>query len=130
MSNDPIGDFLTRIRNAQLRKKETVEIPSTSMLVSISEILKQEGFISGYEVAKQDVQDNIILRLKYVDSRPTIRELIRVSKPGIRKYRGYREITPIKNGLGISIFSTPKGVMTGNNAVKERVGGEYICEIY
>ncbi len=130
MVNDPIGDFLARIRNAQLRKKETVEISATRMLISIAEILKSENFIESYEVVKGDVQDVIMIKLKYVNDEPTIRELKRVSKPGIRRYRGYREIKPIKSGMGISIFSTPKGVMTGNEAIKLKVGGEYICEIY
>lgn len=130
MVNDPIGDFLTRIRNAQLRKKEIVEVPSSRMLASIAEILKSEGFITEIEVLKQDVQDTLKVTLKYDDDTSVIRELKRVSKPGIRKYRGYREIKPIKNGMGLSIFSTPKGVMTGNDAIKQKVGGEYICDIY
>ncbi len=130
MVNDPIGDFLTRIRNAQLRKKESVEIPATKMLVSIAEILKEEKFISDFEVKKDNIQDIIEIKLRYVNEEPTIKELKRVSKPGIRKYRGYREIKPIKNGMGLSIFSTPRGVMTGNNAIKQKIGGEYICEIY
>ena len=130
MVSDPIGDFLSQIRNAQLIKREKVALPSSKMLVAIAEILKNEGFIDNYAVNKEEVHQVLEINLKYQDDRPIIRELKRVSKPGIRKYRGYREIKPIKQGIGISIFSTPKGVMTGNDAIKQKIGGEYICEIY
>ncbi|GAB4285104.1 MAG: 30S ribosomal protein S8 [Candidatus Dojkabacteria bacterium] len=130
MINDPIGDFLTRIRNAQLTKKEQVEVPHSKILEAIASILKSEGFIDDFSVVEKEVQNILVLTLKYVNDVPAIRELKRISKPGIRKYRGYREIKPVKNGLGISIFSTPKGVITGAEAVKSKVGGEYICEVY
>ncbi len=130
MVNDPVGDFLTRIRNAQLRKREVVSLPTSRMLESIADILNKEGFIDGFEINKKEPQSEIEVKLKYVNGVPAIRTLNRRSKPGIRKYRGYREIVKIKSGLGISIYSTPKGVMTGSSAVKERVGGEYICDIY
>ena len=130
MITDPIGDFLTRVRNAQQRRKEYVEVPSTRMLVGISDILKKEGFVADYEVDKDDVQDTLRVYLKYVNDEPAIRGLVRVSRPGVRKYRGYREIEPVKNGLGVAIFTTPNGVVTGDDAVKNKVGGEYLCDIF
>lgn len=130
MVNDPISDFLTRIRNAQLRKKESIELPSTKMIEKIAEILKSEGFIEDYKVTETEPQATLSVDLKYVNDVPAIREVVRVSKPGVRKYRGYREIKPVKNGLGISIFSTPKGVVTGKKAVQDKIGGEYLCYVY
>lgn len=130
MITDPIGDFLTRIRNAQLRKEATVVVPSTNMLVAISEILKKEGFIAGFEIEKNDVQNSLVLDLKYVNGVPAIRELTRVSKPGIRKYRGYKEIQVVRNGQGVSIFSTPNGIVTGEDAKKQKIGGEFLCYVY
>lgn len=130
MVSDPVGDFLTRIRNAQDRKKEIVTVPASNMIVAIADILKNEGFIISYDVSDSEVQKEVNLTLKYVNNRPAIRSLKRVSKPGIRKYTGYKDIKQIKNGLGLAIFSTPKGVITGEDAIKSKVGGEYICEIF
>jgi small subunit ribosomal protein S8 len=130
MVTDPIGDFLTRIRNAQTRGQQSVVLPSSKMLVGIAGILKEEGFVEDFSVENQEPQNVLTVTLKYVDKVPGIRELKRVSRPGIRKYRGYKEIKTIKQGMGVSIFSTPMGVMTGQSAVKNRVGGEYICDIY
>lgn len=130
MVNDPIGDFLSRIRNAQEREKEILELPSTKMLVAISAILKKEGFIKGYEVIEKTPQNILKIELKYVNKVPAIRSLVRVSKPGVRKYFGYKEIKPVMNGLGISIFSTPMGIITGEEATKNKVGGEYLCYVY
>ncbi len=130
MVTDPIADFLTRIRNAQSRQMENVSVPSTRLLEALAEILKQEKFIEDFKVEKAEPQNQLILTLRYVNGEPVIRDLKRVSKPGVRKYRGYREIKKIKGGMGISIFSTPKGVITGKQAVELKVGGEYICDIY
>lgn len=130
MINDTVGDFLTRVRNAVARQKETVEVPSSNMIEAIVKILKEENFITDFKIEKNDIQNRVIVELKYVDEQPAIQDLKRVSKPGVRKYRGYRDIKPVRNGLGISIFSTPKGVITGEEAAKQKVGGEYICEIY
>ncbi len=130
MVNDPIADYLTRIRNAQQRLKEAIEVPSTNILVEISKILKEEGFIEDYEMVEDDSRTRLVVKLKYVNNVPAIRELVRVSKPGVRKYRGYKEIKPIMNGLGVSIFSTPKGVVSGTSAVKSKVGGEFLCYVY
>lgn len=130
MVNDPIGDFLTQIKNALQRKKENVTVKSSKMMVAIATILKNEGFIADFEVIENDVQNELTVSLKYVNGDSAITELKRISKPGIRKYRGYKEIKPVRNGLGISIYSTPQGVITGAEAVKAKIGGEYICEIF
>lgn len=129
MVNDPIGDFLTRLRNAIQRKHEEVRLPSTRMIEGIAAILKREGFINDYQIIEQKPQNEIVIFLKYVNGVSAITELERVSKPGIRRYRGYREIKPIKSGMGIAIFSTPRGLKTGEEAIKEKVGGEYICNV-
>lgn len=130
MITDPIADFLTRIRNAQARKKDSVSMPSTKMIVSIAEILKREGFLLDYHVEEAKPQSELVVELKYVNGIPAITEVVRVSKPGVRKYRGYRDIKPVKKGLGLSIFSTPMGIVTGSEAFKNKVGGEYICYVY
>ena len=129
MVSDPIGDFLTRLRNASLRRHDEVVVPSTRMIVSIAEILKKEGFINDYKVTEQKPQNELTVQMKYVNGQPAISELERVSKPGIRRYRGYREIKSVKNGLGIAIFSTPEGLKTGEEAKKQKLGGEYICNV-
>ena len=129
MITDPVGDFLTRLRNAIQRNHEEVVMPSTRMIASIAEILKREGFVEDFSVVEQKPQNELVVKLKYVNGQSAITELERVSKPGIRRYRGYREIKPIKSGLGISIYSTPQGLKTGEEARKERLGGEYICNI-
>lgn len=128
-TNDPIGDFLTRIRNAVVRKHDTIVMPSTRMIESIASILKREGFISDYSVETKNPQNEITIFLKYVNGESAITNLERVSKPGIRRYRGYREIKPIKSGMGIAIFSTPQGLKTGKEAYSQKLGGEYICNI-
>lgn len=130
MVTDPIGDFLTRIRNAQARNYDEVVLPSTRMIADICKILKAEGFILNFEVIEKSPQNELKVKLKYVNEIPAIRELVRVSKPGVRKYVGYRDIKPIMNGLGVAIYSTPHGVVKGEDAYKNRVGGEYICYIY
>lgn len=131
MVNDVIADFLSRIRNAQQRKKEIVEIQSSKMVESLAKILKEEGFVSNYGVKEVDGRNVLSVELKYdKKGRPAISELKRVSKPGVRKYRGYKELKPVMNGMGISILSTPKGVITGKQAISHKVGGEYICDIW
>lgn len=129
MITDPIGDFLTRLRNASQRKHDDVVMPSTNIIVSIAEILKKEGFISDFSVVEQKPQNELTVNLRYVNGESAITELVRISKPGIRRYRGYKEIKAVKNGLGISIFSTPQGLKTGADARKEKLGGEYLCNI-
>ncbi len=130
MVNDPISDFLSRIRNAQLRKKKKIEVPSTKILVSISEILKQEGFINDFAVVESNPQNELTVHLKYVNGSPVIRDLVRVSKPGVRRYRGYKDIEKVRSGMGVAVYSTPNGVLTGNDAIKQKIGGEFLCYIY
>ena len=133
MVSDKIGDFLTRIRNAQMRRRSTITLPSTKQLVAISEILKKEGFIEDFSVEKSKESGNredLTVGLKYKKGRPVIQGLKRVSKPGVRTYVGYRKIPRIYGGLGVSIITTPKGVITGETARKEKVGGELICQIW
>lgn len=128
--HDPIADFLTRIRNAQQREKASLQVPATKVLVSIAEILKEEGFIQDFEIVDTQPQRTLEVTLKYVNGVAAIRDLKRVSKPGIRRYVGYREVPQIMRGLGIAILSTPKGIMTGKRARAEKVGGEFLCTIY
>ena len=129
--NDPIADMLTRIRNACMARHTTVAIPASKMKVAIAEILKREGFIRDFEVQKADPVDSIVITLKYTsDRRPVITGLKRVSKPGLRIYTGRADIPRVRGGLGLSILSTPKGVMAGHEAWQEHVGGEVLCYIW
>ena len=134
--NDPISDMLTRIRNAVMMGHNLVAIPSSKIKVSIAKILKDEGYISGYEVVDGSVAGSKILRirLKYVgerrDRRPVISGLERVSRPGRRVYTGKQEIPWVLSGLGVAILSTPKGVMTGQRARQLGVGGEVLCKVW
>jgi len=132
MVNDPIGDFLTRLRNAQLRKQEVVVVPTTKTLVAITDILKKNGYIEDYSVGtdKAVAQQSLTINLKYIDGEPAMRNMERISKPGLRKYLNYKEIPKVLNGKGIGIFSTPKGVLSTDDARKGKVGGEYLCEIW
>lgn len=130
MVNDPIADLLTRIRNAQQRSQKEITMPAAKMVVAIAEILKQEGFVEAVEVDKKTESATLMIKLKYEDGKPAMGNLLRISKPGLRKYVGYRDIPKVLNGLGINILSTPKGIMTGKQARVEKVGGEYLCNIW
>lgn len=132
MVNDTIADYLTRVRNAQLRKQEFVTIPSTKVLVAISEILKKSNMIEDYEVSNEEnlPQQALNIKLKYFGLEPAMRSMKRISKPGLRKYVNYKEIPKVLNGKGIAIISTPQGVLSGDDAKKSKVGGEYLCEIW
>lgn len=130
MVNDPIADFLTQIRNAQQRKKDEITVKSSKMLESIAAILKEEGFVNDFKVEEGEVQNELVVSLKYVNGEGAIRELARVSKPGIRRYLGYKNIKPVKKGLGVAIISTPMGVISDKKARENKVGGEYICYVY
>ena len=129
--NDPIGDMLTRIRNAQMRGKSTVSTPASKLRGWVLDVLADEGYIRGYE-AGTDVNGHPTLEiaLKYYDGTPVIRELKRVSKPGRRVYMGSKEIPQVRQGLGVSIVSTPKGVMSDAAARSQNVGGEVICTVF
>ena len=133
MYTDPIADYLTRIRNASLTGHKVVEIPSSKMKIEITKILFDEGYIMSYKIVEiKDNQDIIKIALKYdgLKNEPVIRKIQRISRPGLRKYSGSKNIPRILNGLGISIVSTSKGVMTGKTALKNKIGGELICYVY
>ena len=128
--SDPIGDMLTRIRNAQLRRKSTVRVPASKLRERVLEVLKSEGYIRAYE--RHDLDSNkaeIEVSLKYHEGEPVIRTLARVSTPGRRVYSSVGELPRVANGLGISIISTPKGVMSDAQARAANVGGEVLCTV-
>ncbi|APG45853.1 30S ribosomal protein S8 [Phaeobacter porticola] len=129
--NDPIGDMLTRIRNSQMRGKSTVLTPASKLRAWVLDVLKQEGYIRGYE-SGTDAKGHPALEisLKYFDGEPVIRELKRVSKPGRRVYMGVNDIPSVRQGLGVSIVSTPQGVMSDANARAANVGGEVLCTVF
>jgi small subunit ribosomal protein S8 len=129
---DPIADMLTRIRNAIMARHDSVLIPASKTKISIADILKQEGFITDYEVVKGNTPQRVIkIQLKYTGKKePVLTGLKRVSKPGLRVYVGKGEIPRIYEGLGITILSTPSGVMTGRQAWRKGVGGEVLCYIW
>ena len=129
--NDPISDMLTRIRNAGLARKAETSMPSTKILVAIAKILKDEGYIADYHVVEQKPQNKLVIGLRYgPDKRHTIRELKRVSKPGLRVYAGKDAIPRVRSGLGIAIVSTPQGVLTGYDARRRGIGGEVLCTVF
>ena len=131
MMNDPLGDMLTRIRNAQMRGKSTVSTPASKLRTWVLDVLASEGYIRDYDrVATDNGQGEIVISLKYFEGTPVIREVKRVSKPGRRVYMSVKEIPVVRNGLGISIVSTPKGVMTDANARAANVGGEVLCTVF
>ena len=129
--NDPIGDLIARINNAQMRKKPKVSTPGSRLRVSVLEVLKNEGFIRGYAaVDHSDGRNELEIELKYFDGQPVIREMSRVSKPGRRVYVAVRNLPRINNGLGVAILSTPKGVMADHEARDANVGGEVLCTVF
>ncbi|MEM6609570.1 MAG: 30S ribosomal protein S8 [Pseudomonadota bacterium] len=129
--NDPLGDMLTRIRNAQMRGKSTVETPASKLRAWVLDVLQSEGYIRGYEkTVGKDGHPAIEISLKYYDGTPVIRELKRVSKPGRRVYLGATDIPAVRQGLGVSIVSTSKGVMSDANARQHNVGGEVLCTVF
>jgi small subunit ribosomal protein S8 len=128
--NDPLGDLLTRIRNAQMRNKSKVSSPNSRLRESVLEVLKTEGYIRGYAVVEKDGRSEIEIELKYFDGSPVIREIERVSKPGRRVYTSVKNMARINNGLGVTIVSTPKGVMADHDARDANVGGEILCTVF
>ena len=128
--SDPIGDMLARIKNAQMRNKKKVEVPSSIFKTKISEILKSEGFILDFKVNTEDNKSNLIIDLKYHSGNPVINTIERISKPGRRIFFSAESLPKINNGLGIAIISTPKGVMTDIDARKQKIGGEIICKVF
>ncbi|MFO7321077.1 MAG: 30S ribosomal protein S8 [Chloroflexota bacterium] len=134
MINDPIADMLTRIRNALMAGKASVDIPKSNLKLEIARILKEEGYIEDYQVIEQSPVDLINITLKYHGSRrerrPVITHIERISKPGRRVYRGRRDMPRVMSGMGIAIVTTPKGVMTAQQARRERTGGEVLCYVW
>ncbi len=129
--NDPLGDMLTRIRNAQARGKSTVATPASKLRAWVLDVLASEGYIRGYERAStENGQGELVISLKYYEGEPVIREIKRVSKPGRRVYMGVNEIPTVRNGLGVSIVSTPKGVLSDAAARSANVGGEVLCTVF
>ncbi|TSE11106.1 MULTISPECIES: 30S ribosomal protein S8 [Aquimarina] len=132
MNTDPIADYLTRIRNANSAQHRVVEIPASKVKKEITKILFDQGYILSYKFEDNTTQGTIKIALKYnkLTKEPVIKELQRISKPGLRKYAGSNDIPRILNGLGIAIVSTSHGVMTGKRAKQENVGGEVLCYVY
>jgi small subunit ribosomal protein S8 len=129
--NDPIGDLLSRIRNAQMRNKSKVSTPGSKMRARVLEVLKNEGYIRDYSsVEHKDGRSEFEIELKYFDGAPVIREIERVSKPGRRVYASVKALPRINNGLGVAIVSTPKGVMADHEARDQNVGGEILCTVF
>ena len=128
---DPIGDMFTRIRNGQMRLLTTINVPASNFRLQILEVLKSEGYISNFFIEKnENNKKNLKVDLKYYEGSPVIKEIKRVSKPGRRIYSRATSIPKIQNGLGLAIISTPKGVMSDNEARKKNIGGEIICRVF
>jgi len=132
MHSDPISDMLTRIRNACMIQSRQVAMPSSKIKIAIAQILQEEGFIEKYGVTEDKPQPRLVMALKYTGryDDPVITGLERVSKPGRRVYAGHKEIPWVRSGLGISIISTSKGLLTGRKARREKAGGEIICNVW
>ena len=128
--NDPIGDMIARIKNAQIRKHKKVQLPSSKFKLKISEVLKSEGYIIDYKVSFDTNKPELQISLKYYSGHPVIHSIQRVSKPGRRIFSSAESLPKINNGLGIAIISTPKGVMSDMDARKLKVGGEIICKVF
>jgi len=127
--SDPIADMLTRIRNAQSVEKASVSMPSSKLKVAIAQVLKDEGYIEGFAVRSEEGKSQLEIALKYYAGRPVIERIERVSRPGLRVYRGREAIPSVMNGLGVAIVTTPKGVMTDRKARQTGVGGEVLCYV-
>ena len=127
--SDPIADMLTRIRNAHSVEKAVVSMPSSKIKVAIAQVLRDEGYIDGFAVRTEDGKNQLEIALRYYAGRPVIERIERVSRPGLRVYRGREAIPAVMNGLGVAIVTTPKGVMTDRKARQTGVGGEVLCYV-
>ncbi|MCW5653919.1 30S ribosomal protein S8 [Hydrogenophaga sp.] len=127
--SDPIADMLTRIRNAQMVEKASVSMPASKVKAAIAQVLKDEGYIDGFQVKNADGKSELEIALKYYAGRPVIERIERVSRPGLRVYRGRNAIPQVQNGLGVAIVTTPQGVMTDRKARATGVGGEVLCYV-
>jgi len=130
LMNDPLGDMLTRIRNAQMRKRPTVTTPASTLRARVLDVLQTEGYIRGYSEVSVNDKAEYQIELKYSDGQPVIREIQRISKPGRRVYSSVKNIPRVADGLGVSILSTPKGVMSDHEARTQNVGGEVLCRVF
>jgi small subunit ribosomal protein S8 len=129
--NDPLGDMLTRIRNAQMRRRPKVTTPASNLRARVLDVLAEEGYIRGYaRVEQKGSHPEFEIELKYMNGQPAIRDISRVSKPGRRVYSPVKELRTVANGLGVAILSTPKGVMADWRAREENVGGEILCNVF
>ena len=129
--SDPLGDMLTRIRNAQMRRKTRVSTPASKLRQRVLDVLQSEGYIRGYSTVEYgDGKSELDIELKYYEGEPVIREIERISKPGRRVYASVKDLPRVANGLGVSIISTPKGVMSDAEAREQNVGGEVLCRIF
>lgn len=126
---DPIADMLTRIRNAQMVEKPSVSMPSSKLKVAIAQVLKDEGYVDGYAVVGEAAKPQLQIALKYYAGKPVIEHIERVSRPGLRVYKGRHDIPNVKNGLGVAIVTTPRGVMTDRKARQVGIGGEVLCYV-
>jgi small subunit ribosomal protein S8 len=127
--SDPIADLLTRIRNAQMVAKVSVSVPASKVKVAIAQVLKDEGYVDGFKVIQEAGKSELVIALKYYAGRPVIERIERVSRPGLRVYKGSEAIPQVKNGLGVAIVTTPRGVMTDRKARATGVGGEVLCYV-
>ncbi|MFC4255279.1 30S ribosomal protein S8 [Altererythrobacter xixiisoli] len=127
---DPLGDMLTRIRNGQRAKKDSVLSPASKLRANVLEVLQREGYIRGYSEDLTGAHKALRIELKYFEGEPAIKHVARVSKPGRRVYSGSKELPIIRNGLGITIVSTPRGVLSDNEARSQNVGGEVLAEVF
>jgi small subunit ribosomal protein S8 len=130
MMIDPLGDMLTRIRNAQVRRRTMVSTPASKLRARVLDVLQAEGYIRGYSQVEVGDKAEFQIELKYYDGEPVIHEIQRVSKPGRRVYAGAKSIPRVADGLGVSILSTPKGVMADHEARSQNVGGEVLCRVF
>jgi small subunit ribosomal protein S8 len=130
MINDPIGDLLTRLRNGQMRRSSKVRSPNSRLRIRLLDVLQEEGFIRGYAEVEFKGHKELEIELKYHEGEPVIRELKRVSTPGRRVYSSVGDLKPHRQGLGVSILSTPQGVMTDSSAREKNVGGEVLCQVF
>ena len=128
--NDPVGDLITRIRNAQMRGRSKLTSPASTLRTRVLNVLKDEGYIRDFREIENEGHKEVEIELKYFEGAPAINEIQRVSKPGRRVYSSIKDLRLVRNGLGISILSTPKGVMSDNAARDANVGGEILCEVY
>ena len=128
--NDPVGDLITRIRNAQMRRRSKLASPASTLRMRVLQVLKDEGYIRDFREVENDGHKEIEIELKYFEGAPAIHEIQRVSKPGRRVYSAIKDLRLVRNGLGISILSTPRGVMSENEARAANVGGEVLCRVF